>query len=62
MESISPYYPKKEIHVIDYGITAHIINIFIHNQKSYMINVCSYKNFPKTELFINLKKSFSKSF
>ena len=59
MESISLYYPKKEI---DYGITAHIINIFIHNQKSYMINVCSYKNFPKTELFINLKKSFSKSF
>ena len=26
-----------------YGITVHISNIFIHNQKSYVINVCSYK-------------------
>ena len=43
MESISLYYPKKEIHMMDYGITVHISNIFIHNQKSYVINVCSYK-------------------
>ena len=43
MESISLDYPEKEIHVIDYGITVHISNTFIHNQKSYVINVCSYK-------------------
>ena len=43
MESISLYYPKKEIHAMDYGITVHISNTFIHNQKSNVINVCSYQ-------------------
>ena len=44
MEAISLYYPKKEIHVIDYGVMVHTSKIFIHNQKSYKINVCSNKN------------------
>ena len=44
MESISLYYPKKEIHMMDYGITVHISNIFIHNQKSYVVKLCFYKN------------------
>ena len=28
---------------MDYGITVHISNTFIHNQESYVIYVCFYK-------------------
>ena len=28
MDTISLYYPKKEIHVIDYGVAMYISNIF----------------------------------
>ena len=43
MDTISLYYPKKEIHVIDYGVAMYISNIFTHNQKSHLVDVCSYK-------------------
>lgn len=41
METISIYYPEKEIHVLDYGVSIHSTSLFTHNQKSYLVDVCS---------------------
>ena len=46
---------------MDYDVTVHISNIFIHNQKSCAINVCSFKKLEEhyTQILLDIKNKDS---